>query len=64
MEQKIITSPSPDALNSKMKELITEGWKPIGSHGVVITHSQNRFRGKDIADTIHKSEYSQTMKKD
>ena len=42
--------------------MIAEGWEPIGSHSVVSTHSQNRYSGMQLMDTIHNSEYSITMK--
>lgn len=64
MEQKIITSPSAERLSAKMKEMKEEGWIPVGSHGVVIVHSQNKFRGQDLVETVHQTEYSQTMKKE
>jgi len=64
MEQKIITSRSASGLNSKIIEMHKEGWKPIGEHKVVTTHSQNRFSGAQHRDTIFEIEYSQTIKKD
>jgi hypothetical protein len=47
-----------------VKEQISEGWKPIGGHGVVEVHRQNRYSGSQHMDTIIKVEYSQTMIKD
>jgi hypothetical protein len=64
MEQKIITSSSAYSLNSKIKEMIDEGWKPLGSHQVVLIHSQNRYAGTQHMDTRHEVEYSQTMVKE
>jgi hypothetical protein len=64
MEQKIITSGSAHGLNEKIEKLISEGWKPLGSHQVVAKHSKNRFSGTQHKDTIHELEYSQTMIKD
>ena len=64
MEQKIITASSAYSLNSKIKEMIDEGWKPLGSHHVVVIHSQNRFAGTQHMDTRHEVEYSQTMVKE
>jgi hypothetical protein len=64
MEQKIITSGSAHGLNEKIDKLISEGWKPLGSHQVALKHSQNRFSGMQHKDTIHELEYSQTMIKD
>ena len=64
MEQKIITSRSAHGLNSKIKELMTEGWEPIGSHQVVTTHQQPRYRGNQLGDVQYTQEYSQTMRKE
>ena len=62
--QKIIVSNSPERLNEKMKNLIADGWKPVGSHKVVVTHVQNRYAGTQHMDSIHRVEYSQSMYKD
>jgi hypothetical protein len=64
MEQKIITSSSASGLNEKIEKMIVEGWKPLGSHQVVVIHSQNRFAGTQHRDTLHQVEYSQTMMKE
>ena len=61
MEQKIITSHSASDLNSKLSELMKEGWKPIGSHHVVESHHQMRFAGMQHKDTIIEREYSLTV---
>jgi len=59
---KIISASSPEGLNSKIQDMIAEGWEPIGSHSVVNLHSQNRYSGMQLMDTLHKAEYSITMK--
>jgi hypothetical protein len=64
MEYKIVSSTYPEGLTSKVKEMMEEGWKPIGGHSVVETHKQNRYSGAQHMDTIIKIEYSQTMIKD
>ena len=64
MEQKIITSHSASDLNSKLADLIKEGWKPIGGHQVVVSHEQNRFSGMQHKDTIIEREYSQTVQRE
>jgi hypothetical protein len=65
MEYKVITSSSPQGLNNTINLLIGEGWTPVGSHQIVIVHSQNRYSGMLHMDTTHETEYSQTMiKKD
>ena len=61
MEYKIISMSSPQSLTTKVNELISEGWEPIGSHQVVIILDQNRYRGTQHIDTTHETEYSQTM---
>jgi hypothetical protein len=61
MEYKLITSSSPQGLTNTINLLMVEGWEPVGSHQVVITHSQNRFSGTTHKDTTHETEYSQTM---
>lgn len=58
----IITAGSPEGLNNKIQEMIAEGWEPVGSHSVVNIHSQNRYAGSQHMDTIHKTEYSITMR--
>ena len=63
MEQKIITSSSPEGLNEKIKKYIEEGWKPIGSHTAMSLRSQLRYAGKQHMDTVHAAEYAQTMKR-
>lgn len=63
MEQKIITSHTTSGLNEKIKQMIAEGWEPVGGHSVVQTHAQNRYSGMQHMDTIYNSEYSQTMRK-
>ena len=63
MEQKIITSSSPEGLNAKIKKYIEEGWVPVGSHKATSLRSQLRYAGNQHMDTVHAAEYSQTMKK-
>jgi len=64
MEYKIVSASSPQGLTSKIIELMTDGWKPVGSHQVVVLHSQNRFSGSQHMDTRNETEYSQTMIKE
>jgi hypothetical protein len=60
--QKIITSSSAHGLNSRIKELMAEGWEPIGSHQVATIHQQPRYRGSQLGDVQYTIEYSQTMR--
>jgi hypothetical protein len=64
MKQKVITASSAGKLNSKMEEMQAEGWKPKGSHQVVTTHQQCRYRGNQLGDIQYENEYSQTMVKE
>ena len=61
MEYKIVTSNNPQGLSNTINLLIGEGWEPVGSHQVVVIHSQNRYSGMLHMDTKHETEYSQTM---
>lgn len=64
MEQyKIITSNSASILTKKVSEAIADGWKTSGSHMVVESHRQNRYRGSQHIDCVIDSEYSQTVVK-
>lgn len=63
MEQKVITSTHAGGLNAKIKEMQAEGWEPMGSHQVVTTHQQPRYRGSQLGDIQYTHEYSQTMVK-
>lgn len=63
MKTKIIYASSPEGLNSKIEEMGADGWLPLGSHSVIVNHSQNRYSGSQHMDTIHKTEYSITMQK-
>ena len=61
MKYQIVSGDSPHELTNKINKLINEGWKPNGSHQVVITKEQNRYSGSQHMDTIYKAEYTQTM---
>ena len=61
MKYKVVSQSSPSRLSESINKYISEGWKPIGSHLVSIVHSQNRFSGTTHKDTIHETEYSQTI---
>ncbi len=45
MEQKIITSNSSSGLNTKMAELIKEGWEPIGGHTTTVIEEYAQYSG-------------------
>jgi hypothetical protein len=61
MKYKIVSASSPEGLSNTINLLIGEGWQPVGAHQVVIIHEQKRYSGMQHMDTIHKTEYSQTM---
>jgi hypothetical protein len=58
---QIVSGDSPHELTNKVNKLTEEGWKPSGSHQVVITREQNRYSGSQHMDTLYKPEYTQTM---
>jgi hypothetical protein len=63
METLIIGSKTIQGLNEKIKSYTKEGYRVVGTHWVVETHQQNRYRGSDHIDTIIEHEYSVTMVK-
>ena len=63
MEYKIVYGDSPSDINTKVNEMINDGWEPIGSHQVVVRREQNRYSGSQHMDTLNQLEYTQTMVK-
>ena len=61
MEYKIVYGDSPSEINTKVNEMINNGWEPIGSHQVVVRREQNRYSGSQHMDTLNQLEYTQTM---
>ena len=61
MEYKIVYGDSPSDINTKVNEMINNGWEPIGSHQVVVRREQNRYSGSQHMDTLNQLEYTQTM---
>ena len=61
MEYKIVYGDSPSEINTKVNEMINDGWEPIGSHQVVVRREQNRYSGSQHMDTLNQLEYTQTM---
>jgi len=61
MEDKIVYGDSPSEINTKVDEMINNGWEPIGSHQVVVRREQNRYSGSQHMDTLNQLEYTQTM---
>ena len=63
MEYKIFYCDSTNDINTKVNEIIKDGWEPIGSHQVVVRREQNRYSGSQHMDTLNQLEYTQTMVK-
>ena len=61
--QKVIYAESVGSLNEQISRGITDGWTPLGSHLVVVSHEQLRYSGMQHKDTIVSKEYSLTMVK-
>jgi Domain of unknown function (DUF1737) len=62
-EYRVVYGSSPSELTNKVGSLLIEGFEPVGSHQVVVRHSQNRYRGDQHIDTQNELEYSQTLMK-
>jgi hypothetical protein len=60
---KIVETSTANDLTLKVNNLLEEGWETVGSHQVVIKHSQNRFAGSMYKDTVNTFSYTQTMVK-
>ena len=58
---KVVSASSPEGLTVAVNNHIAQGWEPIGSHQVVLHHSQNRYSGQQHMDTRHQADYSQTL---
>ena len=63
IDYKIVTNQNVSGLTHTIKELIKEGWEPIGSHSVVEISRQNMFNGLQHKATKINVEYSQTLVK-
>jgi hypothetical protein len=63
MTTEILIADSVHNLNHKIQEEELKGWKTIGSHQVVVIHSQLRYAGTQHKDTVNQLEYSITMVK-
>ena len=61
IKTQIITASSASQLNAKILKYQEEGFSTVGSHQVVVKHSQNRFAGNQHKDTINELEYSITI---
>lgn len=61
IKTQIITASSARELNAKIQKYQEEGFSTVGSHQVVVKHSQNRFAGSQHRDTINELEYSITI---
>lgn len=65
MEYTVLNCSNTSDLNHKVKEMIKNGWIPVGSHVVTVRHIQNKYAGSQHMSTITDSvEYTQTMVKE
>jgi hypothetical protein len=63
MEYKVIHASSPNELSNKVNDALQNGYELIGSHQVVIRHTQNRFNGMVHTNTLNEIEYTQSVVK-
>jgi len=61
MDFVILKAWSVEKLNSKIKDYINKGYKPVGSHQVVKTFKQNVFAGNMHKHSTYDLEYSISM---
>ena len=64
MKYKVIEGGSPSEITTKVNDMIKDGWKPVGTHQVVVRREQNRYSGQQHIDTLNSLEYTQTMVKE
>lgn len=64
MQQIILTASSASELNVRIKNMIEQGWTPVGSHKVVSIYEKLTYAGFQHKHTTVQIEYSQTVKKD
>jgi len=64
MEFKILSSSSVSGLNQQIKEHIFDGFKPVGSHQVMVTLQEKTYSGTQERRTYYTLEYSQSMIKE
>jgi hypothetical protein len=63
MKYRVVHSSSPEGLEKKVNELISEGFTPTGGVNVNIIRQQNRYSGTQHMDTINSLEYVQSLVK-
>ena len=61
MKYHVVRAGDAQSLSDKVNLMIAEGWEPVGSHQVVVYHSQLRYAGMQHKDTQHDTDYTQTM---
>lgn len=61
MKVTILIDPTISGLNSKINELLADGWEPLGGHQVITRRNVNRYSGTQHMDTLFSIEYSITM---
>lgn len=60
----IITGAHANELQEGINKYQEKGFESVGSHKVTTTHVQNRFAGMQHKDSVHRNEWSITMKKE
>jgi len=63
MEQKVITARSARELNSKIEDMIADGWEPVGGHTMTVEDEYAQYAGSQYRRTIRVHEFQQTMRK-
>ena len=63
MEQFIINADSIQALNKGIRNMIEQGYIPVGSHVVVVTNEHIKLSGTSKVGSYFEHEYSQCFKK-
>jgi hypothetical protein len=64
MEYTILKDSTSSGLIENVKKHISDGWKPIGGHQVVITQTIDKYSGSQHMSTLSTIVYSQTMIKE
>jgi len=60
-EYKILSARTKGELETQVKGLMTDGWKPVGGHQVETIHMQNVYAGNQHKHTTYQREYTQTI---
>lgn len=64
MEYTILKDSTSSGLIESVKKHISDGWKPVGGHQVVVTQTIDKYSGSQHMSTLSTIVYSQTMIKE